>query len=68
MLIINERISNFEANIVKIYHDIKELATDDEIDAVITQLFSDLNKLEDQITTLENNLTLIHDVLKTAQG
>jgi hypothetical protein len=68
MITSNKRIGNHEANVVQLYNQIKELATDDELDAVITQLFSKQEDLRDRITILEDNLTLVQDVLNTAQG
>jgi hypothetical protein len=66
MLTFAERMNNIEALVVRIYNLAQDLATFDEADAVVTQIFDDIEGLEDRITALKNNINMIERILSTA--
>jgi hypothetical protein len=69
MLSFDERISNVEALIVQTYNDYIQLATDDEISAVTTQIFSEgIEILESRIEAIKNNLDIVERIISKATG
>jgi len=68
MLTNDERIKNLEASVVKLKHDTDDLATDDELDAVVTQVFDKQEELASRIQTLKHNMALVKEILSSAQG
>lgn len=69
MLTPEQRISNLEASIVKITNDLKKnIATFDELDAVVTEVFDAQQALEDRILALKNNIDIVKDTISQRQG
>ena len=65
MLTPSERISNLEAIVVKLKHDADELATFDELDAVVTQTFYNQRELESRIDALTNNIDIVKTIVSS---
>lgn len=63
MLTPSERIQNLEAAVVKLKHDADELATFDELDAVVRELFDEQYELTDRITALRNNIDIVREII-----
>lgn len=68
MLTPSERISNIEAIVVKLTHDGNELATFDELDAVVREVFDYQYGLIDRITALENNIDIVRTIISETTG
>jgi uncharacterized protein YhjY with autotransporter beta-barrel domain len=68
MLTPDERISNLEAIVVKLTNDTSDLATFDELDAVVTQLFDDQDALSQRILALGNNIDIVKQTISQRQG
>lgn len=66
MLDLEERLDNVEAGMVRIYHQQKELATFDELDAVVQQVFDEIKDLENRIIAIRNNMAIVEDTLSAA--
>lgn len=65
MLTFNERMNNIEALTVRTYNLAQDLATFDEADTVVTQIFDNIEDLEERITALKNNINMIEKILST---
>jgi len=69
MLTADERIENAEAALVDLSNKYNERATDDEIEAVRSEIFDeDLKDLLNRILALEKTLGIISEIIATAQG
>ena len=68
MLTLEERLDNIESMLVQLVNDSKNLATDDELDAVVTQIFDTIDSLEDRVSALKNNLAIVKEILAAATG
>ena len=73
MLNFNERITNIEALLSLISININNAATDgtidttnDELGAVIDELFDSLNNLKERYFTVDKQLTMVSDILNQA--
>jgi len=64
----DERMTNIETLVVKIFNDFRKLRTEDELDAVVEQVFDELNDLENRIAALRNNLEMVKKIIPTANG
>jgi len=69
MLTADERIENAEAALVDLSNKYNERATDDEIEAVRSEIFDeDLKDLLNRILALEKTLGIVSEIIATAQG
>jgi len=69
MLSFDERMDNIESLTVKVYNDFNSLANDDEIDAVVMQIFDQGTQiLESRIEAIANNLDIVEHIISTATG
>jgi hypothetical protein len=68
-LTFDERMDALEALMTRVANDASDLATDDEIDAVVTQIFDEtIQDLRDRTTALKNNLDIVERTISTANG
>ena len=63
-----ERMNNVEALLSRTTQRVHQLRTFDELDAVVEEVFGEIQDLEDRITSLENNLGMIESILPTTNG
>ena len=63
-----ERMDRIEALITKLEFDVTKLRTEDELDVVVTDVFDDLQALENRITALENNLDMVEKTVSQDNG
>ena len=68
MLTLEERLDNIDAGVVSIYHQLDELATFDELDAVVQQIFNDIEDLENRINAIRYNLDIVESTLSEEQS
>lgn len=69
MLTANERITNIEAAIVGLTNKYNVRATDDELEAVRSEVFDiDIQSLFDTVTILEETIKIVRETISTAQG
>lgn len=69
MLTADERIENIESALVDLSNKYNERATDDELEAVRSEIFDEkLRDLNNEVLTLKRTLEMIKEILATAQG
>ena len=69
MLSFDDRADNIEALMVQVYNDTMKLATDDELDAVVTQIFNNgIEVLRARIEAVKNNLDIVERIISAATG
>ena len=69
MLTFNERMDNLEAVISIIaFKYSNEIATDDELDAAVTEIWNGVDSIKHRLKVIENTLINIRDILDTANG
>lgn len=69
MLSFDDRADNIEALMVQVYNDTMKLATDDELDAVVTQIFDQgIEILQCRIEAVKNNLDIVERIISAATG
>ena len=68
MLTLEERLDNIDAGVVSIYHQLDEVATFDELDAVVQQIFDDIEDLENRINAIRYNLDIVESTLSEEQS
>jgi hypothetical protein len=59
-------MDNIEALALVIYNLAQDLASFDELDAVVVQVFDDLDDLRDRVAAIKNNLNIIDKTLSAA--
>lgn len=68
MLTPDERMDNIEAIVVQMTNDYKDLATFDELDAIVEEVFDKQEELADRINSLKNNTDIVRTILSQATG
>ena len=63
MLTIEERIQNIQTILTQLVDDTKKLANDDEIDAVVAQIFGSIDDLKNRISVIKNNLAIVKEII-----
>ena len=67
-LTFDERMDRIESLAVKISNDFGKIRTEDELDAVVDQVFDELDDLENRLKALETNLDMVNATISTANG
>jgi len=67
-LTFEERIERIEALAVKISNDFNKIRTEAELDAVVVQVFDELDDLENRLKTLKTNLAMVNATISTTNG
>lgn len=68
-LTFENRMNNLEALAVKVSNDVNNLATDDELDAIVTQIFDDIiGDLTTRIAAAKNTLDIVERTISITNG
>ena len=67
-LTLSERIERIKALIIKATIEVNQLRSEDELDAVVSNVFDELQDLENRVIALENNLDMVEMTISTANG
>ena len=63
-----ERMDRVEALLIKTKVEANKLRSEPELDAVVDNIFDELQDLENRVTTLENNLEMVEMTISTTAG
>ena len=68
MLTFSERMDNLEALLSAISFEYSKIATDDELDAAVTEIWDRVDSVKERTKVIENTLNINREILSTANG
>ena len=63
-----ERMDRIRALLSRMTEETNKLRTFDELDAVVQEIFGEIQDLENRIVALENNLDIVEDTVSLPNG